>query len=352
MTSERTIHVRRAGLSTTVQDFGRFHTRHLGVSIGGAMDRVSHELANRLAGNSPADATLEMTLNGDELHWTFDSIIAITGAEMDPLAELATSTSDTNAKIMATAVPCHRPVLIPAGTTIHFRSARRGCRCYLAVAGGLEVPEILGSRSTLTRAALGGHQGRRLQAGDVLSVRRGNTDQPHISESADHTALRFPEWFVRPVDLPPSSDYVECPIRILPGSEFEQLTHDSQERFLGSSFQISSASDRMGYRLNGNRLALNDQPERPSEGTTVGTIQLPPDGHPIMLMADSAPSGGYPRIAHIISADLPLVAQLRPGQRIRFHLVMLSEASTLLREQRQIIDRAMAMMSWRQRERC
>ena len=144
MSLRKEIHVRRAGLSTTIQDLGRFHTRHLGVAVGGAMDRVSHELANRLVENQPDAATLEMTLTGDELHWTFDAVIAITGADMAPVARF-NSINATNAA-RDVDVPSHRPVFVPAGTTIQFRSAKRGCRCYLAVTGGFDVPMVLGSR--------------------------------------------------------------------------------------------------------------------------------------------------------------------------------------------------------------
>lgn len=343
----RSVSVRRAGLLTTVQDLGRFHTRHLGIAVSGAMDRVSHELANRLVGNSPAAATLEMTLTGDELHWTFDAVIAITGADMSPVARF--NSGDTTSDID---VPSHRPVFVPDGTSIQFRSAKQGSRCYLAVAGGFDVPEILGSRSTLTRGAMGGLEGRKLQAGDVVPI---GFPEVHGSVLASwtggfdsrHFGLQFPNYFVRPIDLPASADDAECSIRVLLGTHSEHLTDDSQRLLTESPFQISSASDRMGYRLVGAKLSLTQSLELQSEGTSVGTIQLPPDGQPIILMADSAPTGGYPRIAHVITADLPLVAQLRPGQRIRFQFVSLDEANKALYRQREVIDRALMMLALR-----
>jgi antagonist of KipI len=350
MKPSRSVFVRRAGLSTTIQDLGRFHTRHLGVALGGAMDRVSHELANRLVGNQPNAATLEMTLTGDELHWTFDAVIAIAGADMSPVARFS-SIDATNATGDVD-VPSHRPVFVPDGTSIQFRSAKRGCRCYLAVAGGFDVPEILGSRSTLMRATLGGLEGRKLQAGDVLPVGFPDVHGSVLASwtggfDSRHFGLPFPSYFVRPIDLPSSRDYAECVIRVVSGTHSDHLTEESRRLLTESPFQISSASDRMGYRLAGEKLYLQRPLELQSEGTSIGTIQLPPDGQPIILMADSAPTGGYPRIAHVITADLPLVAQLRPGQCVRFQFVSLDEANKALYRQREVIDRALMMLALR-----
>ncbi len=337
------IHVRRGGLSTTIQDLGRFHTRHLGVAVGGAMDRVSHELANRLVGNQPNAATLEMTLSGDELEWTFDAVIAITGADMSPIATL-------RGEAIERRVPTHRPVRIPRGTTIRFQTARRGCRCYLAIAGGFNVPSVLGSRSTLIRAEFGGQHGRKLQQGDRLSV--AESDHVQLETPVAPSDIEFPSWFVRPLDLPSGRNDAECSVRIVTGSHHQHLSDESKQLFLNSPFVVSAASDRMGYRLTGAALTLNQSVEMQSEGTTVGTIQLPPDGHPIVLMSDSAPTGGYPRIAHVISADHAIMAQLRPGQKVRFGLVTLNDARMALWQQRQDLERAMLMASLLERTWC
>lgn len=342
----RLIRVHRAGLSTTVQDRGRVHSRHLGVAVGGAMDLVSYEMANRLVGNSPDAATLEMTLTGDELQWTFDSVISVTGADMAPVARIQSEAfGHSNESVTCFDVPLHRPVFVPAGTVIQFQSARRGCRCYVAVAGGIDVPMMLGSRSTLVRASLGGLNGRRLQAGDELNT--ATTADPFQARVplTDRRKLCYPDWFVRVLDLPPADTNSEVSVRVIAGSHLDLLMTESRKRFADGSFQISSASDRMGYRLEGMPLALKQPLELESEGTAIGTIQLPPNGQPIVLMSDCAPTGGYPRIAHVISADLPTVAQLRPGQRLRFQSVTLEDAQTAMRQQRREVERALAMSS-------
>ena len=295
------VRVIRAGLLTTVQDLGRPGFRQFGVPTGGAMDRFSHELANRLVGNLPTAATLEMTLSGDELDFLSPTLIAITGAEFSPI---------TN-NLEQLSVPQNKPVHVSAGTRIRFQTAQRGCRCYLAVAGGFSVPEIMGSRSTLLSSKLGGLRGRALKTGDEL-----------------------------PLALP-AGDVVT--LRVLPGEHSSMMSAESQFRFRDESFQITSQSDRMGYRLAAAPLILENTSDMLSEGTAMGTVQLPPDGRPILLMADSAPTGGYRRIAHVISADLPLAAQARPGQFLRFVETTMEEARILFQKQRADLDHAITM---------
>ena len=324
------VRVIRAGLLTTIQDLGRPGFRQFGVPTGGAMDRFSHELANRLVGNSPTAATLEMTLSGDELEFPDSTLIAITGAEFSPIS--------TNLQQLT--IPQNRPVQVPAGARIRFQTAQRGCRCYLAVAGGYSVPEIMGSRSTLLRAQLGGLLGRALKNGDELPVGDLISPGPDISTVTDHAEISFPGWFARPLALP-VGDVVA--LRVLPGEHFSMMSSDSQRRFHEESFLITSQSDRMGYRLTATPLTLENASDMLSEGTAVGTVQLPPDGRPILLMADSAPTGGYRRIAHVISADLPLAAQARPGQSLRFIETTMEEARSLFQQQRADLDHAITM---------
>ncbi len=325
----------RAGLCSTVQDLGRAEFRHLGVASGGAMDRLSHELANSLVGNSANFATIEMTLKGDEIQFTEDTLIAITGADMEPVAISNGAVSQ--------AVKQNCPVLISAGTEIRFQAARRGCRCYLGIAGGIDVPAVMGSRSTLLRAGFGGHCGRALFAGDELvsglptEVGRGICRQLSASSS---TPVTQPRWFVRPVELPNTD---ATTLRIVAGAHMPLLKTDSRERMLDADFRVSSQSDRMGNRLTDQLLALDRCEELLSEGAVAGTLQLPPDGNPILLMADCAPTGGYPRIGHVISADMSRAAQLRPGQRVNFSLVSLDAAQQLFLQQRRIFDHALTM---------
>lgn len=324
------VRVIRAGLLTTIQDLGRPGFRQFGVPTGGAMDRFSHELANRLVGNLPTAATLEMTLSGDELEFLGPTLIAITGGEFSPIT--------TNMEQLS--IPQNKPVHVSAGTRIRFQTAQRGCRCYLAVAGGFSVPEIMGSRSTLSSAQLGGLQGRALKSGDELPVGDLKSAGPGLVAVKEHVAISFPAWFVRPLALP-AGDMVT--LRVLPGEHSSMMSAESQLRFRDESFLITSQSDRMGYRLAATPLILENTSDMLSEGTAMGTVQLPPDGRPILLMADSAPTGGYRRIAHVISADLPLAAQVRPGQFLRFLETTMEEARSLFQKQRANLDHAITM---------
>jgi len=331
------IHIIRSGLCSTVQDRGRTGFRHIGVPLGGAMDSMAHELANRLVGNSIDAATIEMTLTGDEIEFTHDTLIAITGADMAP-------TLHDNSEL-SQHVAQHCPVVIPAGSCIRFQSARRGCRCYLAIAGDIDVPVVLGSRSTALRAAFGGQCGRMLTAGDELALGTPSDAGRQVFErlSADqsrngrHTQSN---WFVRPIDLPNPDT---ATLRIVAGTHTSWLSSSGLDRLRDSAFRVSSQSDRMGYRLTDQRLELERREEMLSEGVIAGTVQLPPDGNPILLMADCAPTGGYPRIGHVISADLGIVAQLRPGQAVRFAIVTLDEAQAFFRQQRSAFARALRM---------
>lgn len=331
------VRIVRAGLCSTVQDRGRAEFRHLGVPLGGAMDSMSHELANRLVGNSADAATIEMTLTGDELQFVEDTLLAITGADMAPMLHDNHDSSQLVAQ--------HCPMVIPAGSHIRFQAARRGCRCYVAIAGGVDAPVVMGSRSTVLLAAFGGHCGRRLTAGDDLMVgvpsETGCRTFERLSTALSDAGRPVqPRWFVRPVDLP-NPDHAT--LRIVAGTHSSWLSPPGLERLLNSEFRVSSQSDRMGYRLTDQRLELEHREELLSEGVTPGTIQLPPDGNPILLMADCAPTGGYPRIGHVISADLGIAAQLRPGQLVRFAMVTLDQAQVFYRQQRLTLTKALTM---------
>ena len=331
------IHIVRSGLCSTVQDRGRPGFRHSGVPQGGAMDSMAHELANQLAGNSIDAATIEMTLTGDEIEFVDDSLVAITGADMAPTLHDNSERSQPVAQ--------HCPTVIPAGSRIRFQTARHGCRCYLAIAGGIDVPVVMGSRSTVLRAAFGGHCGRMLTAGDDLAL--GTPSETARQTFERLSAFRsgsgrtvHPHWFVRPVELPNPDT---ATLRIVAGTHTPWLSRSGLERLLDSAFRISSQSDRMGYRLIDQRLEFERREEMLSEGVIAGTIQLPPDCSPILLMADCAPTGGYPRIGHVITADLGIAAQLRPGQLVRFAMVTLDQAQVFFRQQRLMLTKALIM---------
>ncbi len=370
------VRILRAGLCTTIQDRGRKHLRHLGIPVGGAMDLLSHELANRLVGNPGNAATLEMTLTGDEIEFVDDPLrraaeyelpavgrtllpvadfdgqncpsygktvsaarlIAITGADMQPVISHADGSQR--------AVAQHCPIVIRSGGRIRFQAARRGCRCYVAIAGGINVPIVLGSRSTLLRAAFGGHCGRMLAAGDELPI--GDVSESSgclmefLTQDSEQTSpIWQPRWFVRPEELP-NSDIAT--LRIVPGSHASWLITSEWGNLQDIHFVVSSQSDRMGFRLTGRQLTMTQREELQTEGVAPGTIQVPPDGNPILLMADCAPTGGYPRIGHVITADLGIAAQMRPGQSVRFVAVTMEQAQILVRQQRDRLNRSITGM--------
>ena len=285
------ISVIRGGMLTTVQDLGRRGHRGVGVPLSGAMDVFALRVANLLVGNPEDAAALEFTLVGPELVFSTDALVAVGGAEFDGVA-------------------AWRPFVVRAGEHLKFGAARRGCRACLAVAGGLEIAPVLGSRSTYLRAGLGGFQGRALRDGDVL-------------QAPDVTRGFTGHWRIDGRILPA---YSAVPtLRVVRGAQADEFGGVPYV----SEFKVSPQSDRMGVRLAGTKLARIGSAELVSSAVAPGTVQVPPDGQPIVLMADAQTIGGYPQVAHVISVDLPLVAQLRPGDTLRFAEVTLEEAHKL-----------------------
>jgi len=296
------IEVLRAGMFTTVQDLGRPGWRAMGVPLSGAADPFALRVANALVGNAESAAGLEFTLVGPELRFTRDAVVALTGAAFADL-------------------PRWRPCNVAAGTVLKLGVARDGCRGFLAIAGGIDVPAMLGSRSTYVRAQLGGKEGRALRDGDVLPV------TATTREIGNH-------WRIDERILP---GYSRTPVvRVVRGRHAGEFG----EGWLGAEFKTSSRSDRMGVRLEGGSLTRPAAADLVSLPVAPGTVQVPPDGQPIILLADAQTIGGYPQIAHVVSVDLPLVAQLRPGDRVRFQAVALRDAVELLVAQ----ERALALL--------
>jgi antagonist of KipI len=320
------IRVIRPGLLTTIQDLGRHGFQNQGVVVSGAMDPFSLRIANLLVGNDEAEGTLEITMIGPKLQFEEDSLIAICGGNLSP---------DIDGK----RIPAWRPVLIKKGCVLSFGSAKSGCRAYLAVAGGFDIPIIMGSRSTYLRAGFGGFHGRSLKKGDILQTRPpsdlsiGKTRFLYKKLGSNPYAVS--KWSVgsniRPV-------YNNPLIRVTKGGEFDWFTESGKEQFFSNEFQVTSQSDRMGYRLLGPQLELSKPQELISEAVTVGTVQVPSDGNPIVLMADRQTTGGYPKIAQVVTVDLPVLAQVKPGEKIRFKEVSLEDAQKLLRLREQKIQ--------------
>ena len=313
-----TIRVLTGGLQTTVQDLGRPSHQHQGIPGGGAMDRMAMRIANLVVGNDASAAALEMTLIGPSLLFTEETLIALTGADLE-------------AAVGTTAIPLWHAALLPAGTTLHFGRALRGCRTYIAVAGGIDVPAVFGSRSTYLRAEFGGFSGRALHAGDSLAVGQPSELSRRIAASVRADAGRHTATVARwsagvSIRTPISEDAV---VRLIRGAHADLLTEASLAVLVRSRFRVSASSDRMGYRLDGQTLSLRAPTELLSEGVAFGTVQLPPGGSPIVLMADRQTTGGYPRIGEVASVDLGLVAQLKPGDHLRFSFLSLEEAQEL-----------------------
>ena len=295
------IEVTKAGMLTTVQDLGRVGHRREGVPLSGAVDSLAMRVANLLVGNAEDAAGLEFTLVGPELTFRTDALVALGGADFG--------------------VQRWTPFRIRAGDTLALGPARSGCRGYLAVAGGIDVAPVLGSRSTYVRAQLGGWRGRALRAGDRLSV-------PPLTRRVQG------RWYIDPRIIPSyGSDVVLRVSAGLHAAEFEAA-------WRSEAFRVSPQSDRMGLRLEaGRRLQRVGGTELVSMPIGPGTVQVPPDGQPIILLADAQTIGGYPQLAQVATVDLPLVAQLRPGDTVRFKLVSLEETYELLNARERTLRR-------------
>jgi antagonist of KipI len=293
----------RPGMLTTVQDLGRFGHQHEGVSVGGAMDGPALRLANALVGNPESDAALEVTLMGPTLEFQDDAVISITGA-------------DLSAMLDNRPIPKLRAVKVEAGSQLTFGERVNGCRAYIAFRGGIDVPMVLGSRSTYLRARMGGFNGRALAKGDVLAIGDADAGAGNLV----------------PPMLMPAAPRDDVTVRAMRGRHFDALSIASRAAVFSADaepFRISAQSDRMGYRLDGPPLVLQHSMEIVSEPVAFGTVQLPARGSPIILMADRQTTGGYPRILQVASVDLPLLAQAAPGTRVRFSEISLDEAQDL-----------------------
>lgn len=297
------------GALTSVQDNGRYGYMASGIGPGGVMDRESAAAANRAVGNDPDCAVLEMTLQGPELEFTEDLVIAAAGADMD-------------AHLDGMPMPSAVPVMARSGSRLVFHAAIKGCRTYLAVRGGIDVPVVLGSRSTNFRCHMGGYRGRPLQAGDELPVIRAA--EPFTGQvwdpSMSYHAIR-PQY------------HCDCPqnvtVHVIAGPQQDMFTEAGLETFYHTAYRMTPESDRMGMRLDGEAIGSRNGVDIVSDGIVFGSVQVPRSGLPIILMADHQTTGGYAKIAVVCSFDLPLLAQLSPGAVIRFVKISVEEAQEI-----------------------
>lgn len=309
------ITVIRPGLASTFQDLGRHGYQHLGVPVSGAMDPRAHQLANLIAGNEGDTATLEITLMGPTLRFDAPACIAVAGADLSP-------------RVNQEPVPMSRPLILRSGDVLSFGARRHGMRCYLAWHGGIDLPRVMGSQSTHVRSGVGGFQGRALRKGDVLTLKTPLRDDTLDSLGAELRQI--------PIYLPSTLAHNPRPrIRVVRGPHTRLFTERALHDFLNTEYRIANESDRMGYRLLGPELPLREAQQLLSEGASFGSIQVPADGLPIILMADRQSIGGYPKIAHVITVDLPQLAQCMPGESICFEEIGLAQAQHLdmLREE-------------------
>ncbi|TKC04274.1 5-oxoprolinase subunit C family protein [Pedobacter frigoris] len=301
------IRILKPGLLSTVQDTGRYGHQKSGMVVSGAMDTLALKIGNMLLGNALAEAALECTLSGPELIFERDQLIAITGGNLSP-------------QIDGVPLTMWKPVYVREGAKLSFGKATSGCRTYLSVYRGFDVPEVLGSKSTYLRGGMGGWEGRALKKDDFIPF------------NAIYQGQHKFDWSAGKYLYPDLSNHK---VRVIEGPEFGHFTAESIAAFFSQPFAISNEADRMGYRLTGQTLQRHETKEMLSAAVTFGTIQVPAQGVPIVLMADHQTTGGYPRIAQVISADLTLLAQMQPGREITFELITLEEAQALLLAQEQ-----------------
>ncbi len=294
------------GLHTTVQDLGRWGQQASGVPVSGAMDVFSHRLANALVGNDRSAATLEITLTGPELVFEEECSVAIAGATF-------------SVEVDGRPVPHESPFVVPPRARLRVGARRRGARAYLAVSGGIDVASVLGSRSTHVASAIGGHEGRPLKRGDRLPIgaREKSRRDRHLT-----AAPRSSSEFWAATDTPM--------LRILPGPHLDRFSDTALRTLEAQPYTVSNQANRMGYRLDGAPLTHSRGADLISEATAHGALQVPGAGQPVLLMADRQTTGGYPCIATVISADIPVAAQLAPGDRVSVAVCTIADAMTAL----------------------
>jgi biotin-dependent carboxylase-like uncharacterized protein len=315
-----TVKVLRPGALATLQDLGRGGMQHLGIVPGGAMDAVSHRIANALVGNHDDAATLEMAMSGPELLFEEDALTALAGARFE-------------AWIDGAPFPGARPVLVRAGARMRIGRATAGAFGYLAVAGGFDVPIVLGGRGTYLAGEFGGLGGRLVSSGASLPLASGAAalaaarfaravQKQHAVELAGGAA-RSVRWFAPALTVHATEPSLA---RAVDGAHAALFTDAARAAFYAERWRVAPDSNRMGYRLLGPRLELAAPAEIVSQATCLGTVQVPPSGQPIVLMADHQTTGGYPKIAEVIAADAPSLSQVPPGGAVRFAPVRLDDA--------------------------
>ena len=298
-----TVRVVKPGFFTTVQDRGRYGYAHLGISPAGAADALSLRIANLLVGNDEYAPALEMTLVGATLEFEENAVVAISGARCE-------------CKVAQTLIPANDAIEVPGGELLQCGSTTDGARSYLAVQGDFDIPLVMGSASTDMRGGFGGFEGRRLRSGDVLRVGNGGATQVRRIRDGVLDAV-----------------HPTGPVRVTRGAQHDWFSPGTFANLLSSQYLVSEQSDRAGLRLQGEVVSPSETAQLLTDGIPLGAIQVPQDGQPIILFVDQQTTGGYPKIANVIAADMHRVGQLRPRDQVRFSEVSIAEAVEALRQQ-------------------
>lgn len=300
------IKIASGGFLTTIQDMGRYGFQETGMSVSGVMDQRSAALANILAGNDENEAVIEVTMMGPMMEFTESNIIAVTGG-------------DLGAKLNGNPFPRYEAVLVKPGDTLSFQGMFSGSRAYIAFAGGLDVPVVMGSKSTNLKSKIGGLGGRKLGSGDEIGFTAPKTVLPNMKKRK-----------LEPEDFTARSHK----LRVVMGPQDDCFTDAGIRTFLSSTYAISNEYDRMGCRMEGDKIEHKNGGDIITDGISFGAVQVPSHGNPIVMMADHQTTGGYTKIANVISVDLPVLAQCMPGFKINFEKVDIGEAQRLYCEQK------------------
>ena len=290
------------GVLTTVQDFGRIGYQQFGVSVSGAMDPRAMRFANLLVGNPENEAVLECTMLGPQLQFDETTIIAVTGGNLGPTLD-------------GQPLKTYCAYKVNAGQTLRFAGLRSGCRAYIAFAGGLDIPEVMGSRSTYMKAKIGGFKGRKLEKGDAIGFRDPKTELFNL----DKRSLT-PEFVPRDVYT----------LHVIMGPQDDMFTDEGIKTFLSETYTVTPEFDRMGCRLDGPVIAHVNGGDIISDGIAFGAVQVPSAGKPIIMLADRQTTGGYTKIANVMTADFRILAQLKAGDKVRFEKISVAAAQEAL----------------------
>lgn len=292
------IKIIKAGLLTTIQDMGRFGYQETGMSVSGVMDTRSASLANILVGNDENEGVLEVTMMGPTLQFTADNIIAVTGGDLSAALDGASLTT-------------YKAILVRAGQTLSFAAPKSGARAYVAFAGGLDVPVVMGSKSTNLKSKIGGFNGRKLEAGDEIPFAAPKTSLPNLIMRK----LPVPDFSAKSHE-----------IRVVLGPQDDCFPQSSIDTFFNNEYTISNEYDRMGCRMQGPVIKHKVGGDIITDGISFGAVQVPSHGNPIVMMADHQTTGGYTKIGNVISVDLPILAQCMPGHKIHFKWISIEAA--------------------------